>query len=76
MHKHNAAAALTDSLRRDDMRPVTKAPAAKPRMRWCVRLGAGGAASHKLYSAAQAQRFVRLAKRWGIDLYATRFGKV
>jgi hypothetical protein len=33
-------------------------------------------ATNRLYLAPRAKRFVRLAKRWGIDVYSTRFGKV
>jgi hypothetical protein len=69
---------LQDSLRRDDLTPPVELKRKRVlRMRWCVRLGDGsGWASRRLYSAPQARRFVRLAKRFGIDVYAAVFGKV
>lgn len=69
---------MEDSLRRDDLRPVApKKPVLVARMHWAVVLGDGSSlATNRLYSAPRAKRFVRLAKRWGIDVYTTRFGKV
>ncbi len=67
-----------DSLRRDDFRPA--APTAVKyvkSMRWMVLLGDGSRhASQTLFTEKQAKRFVRLAKRWNIDVYAVRFGKI
>lgn len=69
---------MDDSLRREDLIPTSPAsPKRVLRVRWCVRLGDGsGWATTRLYTAPQAKRFVRLAKRFGRDVYATRFGKV
>lgn len=67
-----------DSLRRDDMKPVLKpvVPTKKVIM-WCVLRGdASGYATSRLYSRSRAKRFERLAKRFGIDVYAVRFGVV
>lgn len=68
---------MDDSFRREDLRPTPPTPPRMAmRMRWCVRLGQGGPANHQLYTRAQALRFVRLAKRLGVDTYARRFGRV
>lgn len=68
---------LQDTLRRDDFAPPARPERKRVlRVRWTVRRGEGGPATHKLYSAAQAKRFVRLARRFGVDCYATQFGKV
>lgn len=69
---------MEDSLRRDDLRPTApQKPGMVARTLWAVVLGGGSSlATNRLYSAPWAKRFVRLAKRWGIDVYATRYGKV
>lgn len=64
-----------DSLSRFD--PPEPKPAKALRTMWCVMLGNGTRlATHRLYTAPRAKRFVRLAKRWGLDVYTTRFGRV
>lgn len=67
-----------DDLRRDDLRPTPVQPVKYvSRMHWGILRGDGsGLATQRLYPAARAKRFVRLAKRWGYDVYTTRFGKV
>lgn len=69
---------MEDSLRRDDLCPTApQKTVTVARMHWAVVLGDGSSlATNRLYSAPRAKRFVRLAKRWGIDVYTTRFGKV
>ena len=64
-----------DSLSRFD--PPEPKPAKVLRTLWGVMLGNGTRlATQRLYSAPRAKRFVRLAKRWGHDVYTTRFGRV
>lgn len=72
---------MEDSLRRDDLRPAPKPiKTTVKRTMWIVMRGAiaeaGIPATRRLYNATQAKRFVRLAKRWGHEVYATRFSKV
>jgi hypothetical protein len=70
--------AVEDSLRRDDLHPTASPKTVTvTRMHWAVMLGDGSRmATNRLYLAPRAKRYVRLAKRWGIDVYSTRFGKV
>lgn len=69
---------MEDSLRRDDLRPAAPQPVRfVTRIHWAIVRGDGSSlATNRLYTAPQAKRFVRLAKRWGHDVYTTRFGKV
>lgn len=69
---------MDDNLRRDDFRPAAPQPIKRvTRVHWGIMLGDGSRlATQRLYLAPQAKRFVRLAKRWGHDVYTTRFGKV
>lgn len=71
---------MKDTLYRADMRPgASQKPKTVTRVRWMILRGAiedaGTPASHRLYTAAQAKRFVRLATRFGLDVYAARFGR-
>lgn len=69
---------LADSLRRDDMAATaTSTKTTGTRVMWTIMRGDGNAtATTKLYTGPRARRFVRLARRFGLDVYATRFGRV
>ena len=73
---------MRDSFRRPDITlfgTQAEAPQARYRKvtRWCIVRGDGSRlATQRLYTAVQARRFVRLATRWGIDVYAANFGKI
>jgi hypothetical protein len=67
--------ALPDSLRRDDFK-APEVKTARARVMYAIMRGAGGSATPRLYSYSQARRFVRLAKRFGLDLYHVKFGTV
>lgn len=69
---------MDDKLRRDDFAPrLPEKPKEVLRTRWCLMRGDGsGYATTRIYTAVQAKRYVKLAARFGVDVYAARFGKV
>jgi hypothetical protein len=69
---------MNDSLHSDDVPTIRIVPPKKVlRMRWAIMRGDGsGLATKRLYSAVQARRFERLARRFKLDVYPEPFGMV
>ncbi len=62
--------AITDSRRRDDLKPATKTAEKprKPAKRWTLRMAVGYRVGN-FYSRARALRALRLAKHYGVDAW-------